>query len=237
MIDRLRSWLLWSWGLLLFGGMGFAMLLWLVFFKPEHYEPWMRRACRWFLRALGVRLRVIDHGGRWSNGVYLFLANHVNMLDPFVFKAALPQSFRAVELADHFRWPLYGWLIRRLGHIPIERERPFRAMDSLAAAINALQDADSLLIFPEGSRTRDGNLLPFKRGAFHLAQTAGVDIVPVVQCGSFAINNKIDKRLRPGEIRVEILPPIRYAEFAMMDSRQLREMVREKMREALNLVV
>jgi hypothetical protein len=57
--------------------------------------------------------------------------------------------------------------------------------------------------------------------------------VPVLQRGSFEINNKIDKRLRPGEIKVEILPPIRYVEFAMMDSRQLREMVREKMREAL----
>jgi 1-acyl-sn-glycerol-3-phosphate acyltransferase len=233
MIDRLRSWLLWSWGVLLFGVMGIVMLFWLIFLNPKRYEPSMRRACRWFLRVLGVRLRVIDHGGRQASGVYLFLANHVNTLDPFVFKAALPQSFRAVELADHFRWPLYGWLIRRLGHIPIERERPFRAMGSLAAAIKALQNGASLLIFPEGSRTRDGKLLPFKRGAFHLAQTAGVDIVPVLQRGSFEINNKIDKRLRPGEIKVEILPPIRYVKFAMLDSRQLREMVREKMREAL----
>lgn len=233
MIDRLRSWFLWSWGLLLFGVMGLVMLFWLIFFKPERYDPWMKSACRWFLRALGVRLRLVDHGGRQANGVYLFLANHVNTLDPFVFKAALPQPFRAVELADHFRWPLYGWLIRRLGHIPIERERPFRAMSSLAAAIKALQDGASLLLFPEGTRTRDGKLLPFKRGAFHLAQTAGVDIVPVLQRGSFEINNKIAKRLRPGEIKVEILPPIRYVEFAMMDSRQLREMVREKMQEAL----
>jgi 1-acyl-sn-glycerol-3-phosphate acyltransferase len=233
MIDRLRSWLLWSWGVLLFGVMGFVMLFWLIFFKPERYDPWMRQACRWFLRSLGVRLRLVDHGGRQAGSVYLFLANHVNTLDPFVFKAALPQSFRAMELADHFRWPLYGWLIRRLGHIPIERERPFRAMGSLAAAIKALQNGASLLLFPEGTRTRDGKLLPFKRGAFHLAQTAGVDIVPVLQSGSFALNNKIDTRLRPGEVKIEILPPLRYVEFAMMDSRQLREMVRERMREAL----
>ncbi len=180
-----------------------------------------------------MRLRIIDHGRRQSGQVYLFLANHVNLLDPFVFKTALPPSFRAVELSDHFRWPIYGWIIRRLGHIPIEREQPFRAMASLAAATKALHNGISLLIFPEGSRTRDGKLLPFKRGAFHLAQAAGADIVPVVQRGSFAINNKIDKRLRPGEIKVEILPPVRYVEFAMMDSRQLRDMVREKMQEAL----
>jgi 1-acyl-sn-glycerol-3-phosphate acyltransferase len=90
-----------------------------------------------------------------------------------------------------------------------------------------------MIIFPEGTRTRDGKLLPFKRGPFHLAQTVGVDIVPVVQIGSFAINNKIEGRLRPGEVNVVILPPIHYLEFALMDSRELREMVQEKMREML----
>jgi 1-acyl-sn-glycerol-3-phosphate acyltransferase len=136
-------------------------------------------------------------------------------------------------LAEHFRWPLYGWIIRRLGHIPIERERPFRAVGSLSAAAKALQNGVSLIMFPEGTRTRDGKLLPFKRGAFHLAQTAGVDIVPVVQSGSFALNNKFEGRLWPGEVRVTILPPIHYFEFAIMDSRQLRDMVRERMQEAL----
>jgi 1-acyl-sn-glycerol-3-phosphate acyltransferase len=209
------------------------MLFWLAFFKAQRYDPWMRRACRWFLRALGVRLRIVDHGGRQSHGVFIFLANHVNILDPFVFKAALPHLFRAVESMDHFRWPLYGWIIRRLGHIPLERERPFRAMSSLAAAIKTLQNGASLLIFPEGSRTRDGKLLPFKRGAFHLAQTAGVDIVPVVQSGSFGINNKHEGRLRPGVVTVTILAPVPHIEFAMMDSRRLRDLVREKMQEAL----
>jgi 1-acyl-sn-glycerol-3-phosphate acyltransferase len=229
----MRSWLLWSWGLLLFSGMGLLILGWIIFFKPEHYDPWIKKACHWFLRRLGVCLRIIDHGRRQSGHAYLFMANHVNLLDPFVFKAVLPLSFRAVELSEHFRWPLYGWIIRRLGHIPIEREQPFRAMGSLAAATKALQDGVSLIIFPEGSRTHDGKLLPFKRGAFHLAQTAGVDIVPVVQSGSFAINNKTDGRLCPGKIKIEILHPIRYVEFAMLDSRQLRDIVRKKMQEAL----
>jgi 1-acyl-sn-glycerol-3-phosphate acyltransferase len=233
MIDRVRSWLLWCWGILLFGILGSFILFRLAFFKPETNERVIRGTCRWFLRLLGIRLRLVDHGGRDDSRAYLFVANHVNLLDPFVFKTAMPTAFRAVELAEHFCWPLYGWIIRRLGHIPIERERPFQAMGSLSAAARALQNGITLIIFPEGSRTRDGKLLPFKRGAFLLAQTAGVDVVPVVQDGSFALNNKMDGRLRRGEVRVTILPPIRYVEFAMMDSRHLRDLVQEKMRQAL----
>jgi 1-acyl-sn-glycerol-3-phosphate acyltransferase len=233
MSDRLRSWLLWTWGLLLFGGLAGVLLFWITFFKPQRYDPWMKKACWWFLRALGIHLRVIDRGGRRTGGAYLFVANHVNVCDPFVFQAAISHPFRAVELRSHFHWPLYGWVIRRLGNIPIERERPRRALASLAAAARALQKGTSLIMFPEGSRTRDGKLLPFKRGPFHLAQTAGVDIVPVVQIGSFAINNKVTGRLRPGEVKVVILAPIRYLEIAPMDSRELRDMVREQMREAM----
>jgi 1-acyl-sn-glycerol-3-phosphate acyltransferase len=233
MIDRARSWLLWIWGLLLFALLAFAILFWVAFFKPQRYDPWMKCACRWFLRALGIRLRVTDHGGRRADATYLFVANHVNLFEPFVFQAAIAHPFRAVELSSHFRWPLYGRVIRRLGNIPIERGRPKRAMRSIVAAAKALENGTSLIIFPEGTRTRDGRLLPFKRGPFHLALTAGVDIVPVVQIGSFAINNKVEGRIRPGEVKVVILKPIRYFEFAMMGSRQLRDMVREKMREAL----
>jgi 1-acyl-sn-glycerol-3-phosphate acyltransferase len=234
MIDRMRSLLLWIWGLLLFCGLGFVILFWITIFKPERYDPWMKRACRWFLRALGVRLRVSDYGGRRRDGTYLFVANHVNLLDPFVFQAAISHPFRGVELSSHFRWPLYGWIIRRLGNIPIERERPRSALNSLVAAAKALEEGTSLIIFPEGSRTRDGRLLPFKRGPFHLAQTAGVDIVPVVQIGSFAINNKITSQLRPGEVKVIILKPISFLEFALMSSFELRDMVEQRMREIID---
>jgi 1-acyl-sn-glycerol-3-phosphate acyltransferase len=233
MIDRFRSWLLWIWGLLLFAILALLILFWVTLFKPQHYDPWMKRACGWFLRALGIRLRVVDHGGRQSNHTYLFIANHVNLFDPFVFQAAIPHPFRGVELVSHFRWPLYGRVIRRLGNIPIERKRPKRAISSLGAAAKALQSGTSLIIFPEGTRTRDGKLLPFKRGPFHLAQTAGVDIVPVVQIGSFVINNKVEGRIRPGEVKVVILRPIRYLDFALMDSRQVRDMVEERIRDVL----
>jgi len=228
---RLRSLLAWSIGLSLFVTLCVFIVFSVLFFKPARYDPWIKWSCRVILRAIGVRVQVEDHGGRQPNATYLFMANHVNLLDAFLFMGFIPHFFRAVEVRSHFSWPLYGWMIRLLGNIPMDREQPHKAMAGLNAAAEALQRGQSILIMPEGSRTRHGRLLPFKRGPFLLAQNSRVDIVPLVQIGSFAVQRKGSLLIRPGKIRFILLEPIHYARFATMNSYEIRDLVRRHMQE------
>jgi len=227
--EWLRSLLAWVIGLPLFVLLCLSAIVGVIFFDPGRYDPWIKRGCRALLRVIGVHVQVEDHGGRQPNGTYLFMANHVNLLDGFLFMGHIPHFVRAVEVITHFSWPLYGAAIRRLGNIPIDRQQPHRAMASLSAAAEALQKGRSILIMPEGTRTTTGRLLPFKRGPFLLAQNVGVDIVPVVQIGGFTIQRKGSLRIRPGRMRLLFLKPISYIEIAIMKDKEVRDLVRQRM--------
>jgi 1-acyl-sn-glycerol-3-phosphate acyltransferase len=157
------------------------------------------------------------------------MMNHVNILDPLVFYARYPGLVRGIEEESHFRWPLYGWMLRRVGMIPISRKDPARARESLAraAALVRKRPEFSIAILPEGTRTLDGRIGPFKRGGFHLALETGLDILPVVQTGAFRINRKGSLLIRPGRVRLAVLPPVPVAGYGRDDVGQLADHVRD----------
>lgn len=177
--------------------------------------PLVHRLMRMQLALMGVRLRVEGAQHIQAARPYLFMGNHQSLFDLITLPAALPVHAVGVEAGYHFHIPLWGHLIRRWGNIPIDRHRRQTAIASLEAARSALAAGTSIVILPEGHRTRSGEMGPFKSGPFYLAQAARVDIVPFVIEGLFAYNPKGDWRLRPGPARLAFgrpIPPDTYRE-------------------------
>ena len=145
---------------------------------------------------------------------------------------------RGVEWAAHFRWPLFGLLLRRVGNIPIDRENAFSAMHSMRAARRRLAAGQSLVILPEAHRTMDGELLPFKRLPFHMARDAGVDIVPVGMSGLYSLKNKHSWKINGVRLLVAIGDVITRGEIAACSVDELRALTRQRIaqldREALS---
>ncbi len=227
-MERLVSACLWLWGLLLLGVFGSTLVLASLFLPMKTYDPALKCMCRNLLRALGIRVRVEGLTNIDPTRTYLFMSNHVNIFDTFVLGGYLPQLVRGVELESHFRWFFYGLVIRRIGNIPISHGNPFAAMNSLRRAQEALSRAISIVLLPEGHRTLDGKLRPFKRAPFDMARRAGVDLVPVAMVNAFNINRKGSWLIRPGKMVLRIGEPLSYDRIQGMSSAALKEAVHSR---------
>lgn len=174
-----------------------------IFIDPRRND-WPQRALfRNVLRVAGVKFEVRYAPGFDPRRTSLFIANHVNIFDAFVVYSAIPQFLRGLELESHFRIPAYGWMMRRFGNIPV-RKNPTAAqtLELYRRTRAALDDGVSLVVFPEGGRTRDGHVGPFKDGAFRMAIQFGYPVVPVAITGSFDFNRKGHWMIYPGKIVV-----------------------------------
>jgi 1-acyl-sn-glycerol-3-phosphate acyltransferase len=139
----------------------------------------------------------------------IFMGNHQSNFDIMALFQAVPLRFNWLAKEELFRVPVFGHSMLRAGYIPINRGDGRDALRSLDKAAKLISAGTSVAIFPEGTRSFDGNLLPFKRGGFILATKAGVPVVPFSISGSREINpadNFFD--LRPGTIRIRFSPPI-----------------------------
>lgn len=161
------------------------------------YRIYFRRRHRW--RVEGAENVPAD------GGVLLF-SNHASYLDPPLIGSALERPIRAMAKVELFRWPLFSWWITHLGAFPIRRGGADR--EAIRDALAILAHGEALLIFPEGTRTPDGNLLPFQAGAGMIALRAGVPVIPVRIRGSFEAWGKGRRWIRPAPISVRFGPPI-----------------------------
>lgn len=162
-----------------------------------------RMLCRVTMKLAGARLVVRRSPGFDPHRTCFLIVNHVNLFDPFVLYATVPQFFRGLELESHFRIPVYGWMMKRFGNVPVPDEnRPsdLKRMWRLTRA--ALDNEVSLAVFPEGQRTRDGHVGPFKDGVFRMAVQFGTPIVPVSLVGAYEFNKKTGWFIRPGTVTV-----------------------------------
>jgi 1-acyl-sn-glycerol-3-phosphate acyltransferase len=211
LVVRLRSLLIWVVALPVF--VIACLVVWIGSFvlRGRALEALVKGGSRAVLLVCGIRVRTSGRENLAPGRAYIVMMNHVNFFDPFVFQAAFPRPLRGAEEESHFRWPIYGGTIRRLGMFPIDRTNTRQAVDSLrlAAAWVRERPAFSFGIMPEGTRTLDGRLGPFKRGGFLMAVEAGLDILPVIEQGAYAVNHKGTKVIRPGCIDVTIEPPVR----------------------------
>ncbi|MFH0994435.1 MAG: lysophospholipid acyltransferase family protein [Pseudomonadota bacterium] len=157
---------------------------------------------------------------------YIFMPNHMSNCDIPVILAHLKVQFRWLAKAELFRVPLFGFAMKRAGYISIDRSNRRSAFESLARAAQTIRNGRSVLIFPEGTRSRDQSIKAFKKGGFVLAVESGVPIVPVVIHGTWRIMSKNGLMIRPGNVTLEILEPIETKEYSRKTKDELLERVR-----------
>jgi 1-acyl-sn-glycerol-3-phosphate acyltransferase len=139
---------------------------------------------------------------------YIFVSNHASMFDiPTVFMA-LKGKVNIVFKKELTYVPIWGWALRYGHFIMIDRSNPRKAMASIERAAQSIRNGSSVILFPEGTRTMDGKLQPFKRGAFSLAAKAGVPVVPLTINGTFTIMPKGSYNIKPANISVVLGKPI-----------------------------
>jgi 1-acyl-sn-glycerol-3-phosphate acyltransferase len=139
---------------------------------------------------------------------YIITPNHQGNADILALVTSLPVRFHWVIKRELLRIPVFGWALAGTGAIAIDRSNKETAIASLNQAKNKLLNGWSMLIYPEGTRTPDGNLLPFKKGPFMMAVQTGLPILPVTSNGAFKILPKKTVAFRPGRITLTIGKPI-----------------------------
>jgi 1-acyl-sn-glycerol-3-phosphate acyltransferase len=212
----------------LLAGILLLMILLLVFIQSlannQHiFDRLIKALCRLIPLGFGVRIRVRGEEGVPREESAIFIANHVNILDPLILYGHIPRFVRGVELETHFRWPVWGALVRRLGNIPISHQNTRSALESLKEASERIKDGTSIVIFPEGHRTRDGKLQTFHSGPFLLAQTAGVPIQPIALKGLWERKTVHSIFIKPGEVEFIYGTPFGSGEIAEKSVRTLRK--------------
>jgi len=159
----------------------------------------------------------------------MYASNHSSMFDVWALFATLPGSVRFVAKRELFRIPILGRAMRAVGHVPIDRAARKSAFEAYDEAARMIRGGTSVLVFPEGTRSPTGELLPFKNAPFGLAIAAQVPIVPVYVHHTFEILPKGAWRLRPQPIRLVVGPPIPTAGLRPENRERLREEVRAAM--------
>jgi len=177
----------------------------------------------WFA---GVRPQVSQEVALDPHQGYVFLANHQSYFDIPTLIHTLPGQTRFMAKRGLFQIPIFGWALHAGGFIPVDRRDRKSGRATFAAALDRLSRGRSVLIFPEETRSRDGRLLPFKRGGILLALKSGYPIVPVGIRGTAAVQPPGSLRVRPGPVTVRYGKPIKVTELAAEERRGLAALVR-----------
>lgn len=175
---------------------------------------------------VGVRVRGRRHIDPERPGIYM--SNHQSLFDIPVLLGHLPIQFRWLAKAELFRIPLFGHAMGRVGYISIDRSDRKSAFASLARAADMIRGGVSVLIFPEGTRSRTNTLRSFKKGGFVLAVDSGVPVTPVITLGTHEIMPKGQLRITPRDVEVEVRPPIDAGRYSRKTKDRLLNRVRRE---------
>jgi 1-acyl-sn-glycerol-3-phosphate acyltransferase len=210
-------------------GLPIQFVLWVVTrpFDPNLVVPGQ------FLRFIGL---LLGHTyppwkfrleGSWpaDGGPFVVVANHQSMLD-IVLLCRLPHEMKWVVKEELFRIPWVGWMLLLTGDMAVRRGDPESGGEAVALARAYLKRGMNVMIFPEGTRSRDARLLPFKKGAFRLAIETGVPVLPVVVSGTAEGFQKGGTAVGPCDAVARLLPPVPTSGLTQADAGALRDRVR-----------
>jgi 1-acyl-sn-glycerol-3-phosphate acyltransferase len=176
---------------------------------------------RFSSRLAGIRVTVEGQENLDPQQTYIFVGNHTSQTDILTFQGYIPHVFRWIAKKELFDIPIFGTAMLAVEFIPIDRSRGRQAVKSLNAAAERIAEGSSVLIFPEGTRSPDGRLHPFKTGAIMLAIKAGVPVVPVGFNGTYQVLPKGSLLSRGGDVVLRIGRPISTKDFQAKDKQEL----------------
>ncbi len=178
------------------------------------------------LTTSGIRTRVEGVENLAPLKTAIYCANHQSAMDIPILFVNLPVQFRFVAKRSLFKMPFLGWHLKRSGHIPVDRERPREALRSLDEAAEKIRAGSSVILFPEGHRSRNGKIGQFKSGSFYLAIQSGVPVVPITLNGTRAVLKPDTYHVRAGQTEMIVHPPIPTSGLTLRDVDALSGKVR-----------
>lgn len=182
------------------------------------------------VRMAGVRVEVLGLDTLPRRN-YVYMSNHVSNLDPPIFIPRIPGRCSVLVKSELFRIPILGTAMKMAELVPVERSNREAAIESVRAAAEVMQHGLNMVIFPEGTRSIDGRLLPFKKGPFHLAMETGIPVVPVTILGTAECWPKGTWAMKPGTATLVFHAPVEPANFSGREA--LMAAVREQIASAL----
>jgi 1-acyl-sn-glycerol-3-phosphate acyltransferase len=233
MFRTIFSIILWPIGSIIFliGAIVYSVSI--VFSSPKKLHPLARVLSRTIMLFGGQWFRVKGIAPDPKNGPYLYMMNHESLFDAFMMVASIRHYFTGVGKVEQFSYPIWGYLAKQYGIIPIVRQQLDLAIISLVKAEKAIKEGVSIMIAPEGTRTLTGKLGTFKKGPFHVAKNTGVTIIPMGLLGAYSAKNKSDWRIQPGILTTVFGDPITIENYENLSLEELQELVKKKISELI----
>jgi len=183
------------------------------------------------LALAGLRVHIEGQERLNPKNTYIFMPNHASFLDTLLAFAYIPCNFRNIIKEEVFSIPLLGSVLRRSGQIPMDRKNPWKALKSLRRAADLLKEGISVVVFPEGTRTPNGEIQEFKTALFILPIRSRIPVVPVLIEGTFQALKRGSILLNPVPLKLTFCDPIPVDSFGVRD----RRIYAEKIRQALSI--
>lgn len=219
----LKSVYYWIIALLYFGPILLILILRSYFQQPQSYDPWLKRRIVTLFKILNSEPVVEFREPLPVDQPLIFMANHTSLIDIVVLKAYIPVYFRGILAHPQFKYFIYGPAAKRIGSIPIHRDNVRLSLKSFKKAQELLEQGIHITVLPEGGRSTDGHLLPFKKLPFHFAKESKATIIPMAISGVFTMKSKDSFHLNPGNIVIRFGSPIPVDKITSMETEDLMQ--------------
>jgi len=226
--SRLRSYFVWTPLVWLYTLVLGCVSLVVSLFDPtgERQQRVARLWSQMILWTVGAKVQVEGLEKIDTSKPQVYAVNHLSAFDIPVLYTHLPFQFRILAKKELFRYPFMGWHLRRSGQIPVVLENPKASVRSLNLAVAAIRKGNSLVIFPEGGRSPNGQLQAFMGGAFYAAVKAQVDVVPIVLVGTYEMLKMNSYHIKPGPVQMVVGSPISTVGMSTRDIAKITERAR-----------
>ena len=222
-----------DWITILLLGIVFDSVIWrgnrTMYRKAEQFWAWT------LMMIGGIRLEISGQENLPKNETVVYMANHQSDLDwPILFRV-IPGKYLFVAKRELFDIPVFGAYMRIQKYIPIERTNIRKSLKTYQSVISLIKKGNSIVLYPEGTRSYNEKLQQFKSFSFTFLKEAKVRVVPIAIDGSINIQKKGSKLIRPGRVKIKILPPVGFDELYSLDNKEFSSAAANRVREALLL--
>lgn len=205
-----------------------AIYIPLIIFWGPAKAVWFRRFYGWIIIKMTFSKLLAANQPVVSSGPYLFIVNHQSLFDIFIVATAIPQHFSAIAKKEAFSVPLFGFIIKKMGTVSIDRKNHVNSVSGINQAVEKLKNGTSVIIFPEGTRSRDGQIGIFKKGAFKLALDSKATIIPMGISGAYQAQSTSSWLINPGLMRVNFGSPIDYQDYHHLNIGELSDLIKQQ---------